>query len=306
MFEYNVLDSAYRAGLIRNNWVDYEYLKLVQDVLDNGILKQTRAKINNCNISAYSVFGRQARFSLDSGFPIITTKKVNFNAIVHELIWFLSGSSNIKYLQDNNIHIWDAWANKYGDLGYGTYGTLWRQYPHYAESSIVKIVDKIFIDQIQNLIDNIKLVKENPTSSVGRRLIVTAWHPGYIESVGLPPCHCLFQFNVTGNKLSCHLFQRSCDLFLGVPFNISSYSLLTYFIAHLTDLQPYEFIHTYSDLHIYENHVDQLKEQLGRSPYKLPSLEINPQVKDIDSLKKEDFRLIDYKSWPALKGEVAV
>lgn len=297
--------------------VDEVYLDLVRDVLENGVLKPTRAKIDGKNMSAYSVFGRQARFSLREGFPILTTKRVSFKNIAHELIWFLSGQSNIKYLRDNKVKIWDAWADPQGELGYGTYGTLWRQYPHYTEYNIqntnkyglfqdVSIVEKVFIDQIKNLIDNINIVKENPTASVGRRLIVTAWHPGYIDSVGLPPCHCLFQFNITGNRLSCHLFQRSCDLFLGVPYNISSYSLLTCIIAHLTDLEPGEFIHTYSDLHIYENHIEQLEEQLTRKPFPLPTLALREGIKSVDELTINDLSLEGYISHPALKGEVAV
>lgn len=302
MFEEDMtLHSAYNAGIIRDNWVDYEYLKLVKDVLDNGVLKPTRAKIDGRNVSAYSVFGRQARFSFRGGFPILTTKKVNFNTIAHELLWFLSGSSNIKYLQDNNVHIWDAWANRDGELGYGTYGTLWRNFPGDGPDD-----DAGAIDQIKQLINNINEVKKDPTASCGRRLIVTAWHPYYVDKVGLPPCHCFMQFNVTGDKLSCQLYQRSCDLFLGVPFNITSYCLLTSIIAYMTGLIPHEFIHTYGDLHIYENHVNQLKEQLWRTPYRLPTLNIRSGIESIDALVKEDFELVDYKSHKSLKGEVAV
>jgi thymidylate synthase len=311
--EDDVPDFLLMHSLRTKNWADYTYLKLVEDVLANGVLKPTRAKIDGQNISAYSVFGRQARFSLAEGFPILTTKKINFNAIAHELIWFLSGSSNIKYLRDNGVKIWDAWADEKGELGYGTYGTLWRKYPNYKEyitsngfNQGLKTLEKKPIDQIKNLIDNINLVKENPTASVGRRLIVTAWHPGYVDSVGLPPCHCFMQFNVTGDKLSCQLYQRSCDAFLGVPFNISSYALLTHVIAYITGLQAHEFIHTYGDLHIYENHVDQLREQLNRRPYKLPKLEIWISEKNIDKVCREDFKLVDYKHHPYLRGEVAV
>lgn len=301
----NLVESSF----INNNWTDFEYLQLVDDVLTNGELKITRATINGENISAYSVFGRQARFFLEDGFPILTTKKVSFNNIAHELIWFLSGDSNIKYLQDNGVKIWDAWADNDGELGYGTYGTLWRSFPTNDIKGFNLPKGEIefrVIDQIADLIKNIEKVKQDPAASCGRRLIVTAWHPDYIDSVGLPPCHCLFQFNVTDDKLSCHLYQRSCDLFLGVPYNITSYSLLTYIIAYMTGLKPFEFIHTYSDLHIYENHVEQLKEQLTRQPYELPKLEIYMPEINIDKVKREDLRLVGYKSHPSLKGEVAV
>lgn len=330
---------------VEMNKVDTEYLRLVKDVLDNGTFKPTRGKINNVNIGAYSVFGRQARFTFDEGFPILTTKKVAFKTLAHELIWFLRGESNIKYLKDNNVNIWDAWADQDGELGFGTYGTLWRTFPfhcfhddfkkHYPDmledycmnsfENIEKYQDPEqrknwhyihhmcyeddvdgSVDQIKQLIQNIEMVKQDQTASCGRRLIVSAWHPYYVDKVGLPPCHVMFQFNVTDDKLSLQLYQRSCDLFLGVPFNISSYCLLLAVIAHITNLVPHEFIHTYGDLHIYNNHVDQMQEQLKRSGYKLPQLKIDPSLRSVDNIHINDFTLENYQHDSVLKGEVAV
>lgn len=299
------------------NKVDDQYLDLVEDVLANGSLHPTRAKINGDNVSAYTVFGRQARFKFNGGFPILTTKKVSFDALAHELVWFLSGDSNIKYLQDNKIKIWDAWADKDGDLGFGTYGTLWREFPNHREETIrnetytglfkeIPVCHNEPIDQIEELITNIEKVKKDPTASCGRRLIVTAWHPYYVDKVGLPPCHCLFQFHVSGKYLSCQLYQRSCDLFLGVPFNISSYCLLLSVIARVTNLVPREFVHTYGDLHIYENHVEQLKKQLEKKPLDLPKLWINPELTNINDFKRSDVQLINYQHQGVLRGEVAV
>lgn len=289
------------------NWTDFTYLNLVKDVLNNGVLKPTRAKINGKNVSAYSVFGRQVRFDLTCGFPILTTKKVSFNAVCHELLWFLSGSSNIKYLQNNNVHIWDAWASSDGELGYGTYGTFWRQYPHYRFHQGAPTIELCHIDQIRNLINNINIVKENPTASVGRRLIVTTWHPGYVDSVSLPPCHGnIIQFMVNNNKLSCHMYQRSVDLVIGCPYNITSYALLTYILAYLCKLEVGELIYSMGDVHIYENLVDIAKEQLNRDPYPLPTLEIRTGINSIDEFTRSDFNLINYKHHGALRGEVAV
>lgn len=326
-------------GTIVENTVDQEYFRLVEDVLSNGVLKPTRAKIDGKNVAAKSVFGRQARFSLTEGLPILTSKKVSFHNILHELIWYFRGDSNIQYLKDHNVHIWDKWADDKGELGFGTYGTLWRQFPfHVYDDEMEKyygdrwyedversgysnrlpnydksiqfnyyetdVVGKV--DQIRRLLTDIEKVKEDPTASCGRRLMVTAWHPYYTDKVGLPPCHCLFQFNVTGNRLLCQLYQRSCDLFLGVPYNITSYCLLTYIVAHLTGLVPYEFIHTYGDLHIYENHEDQLREQLSRQTHNLPKLVIDPAFTNIDEIDSKYFRLDGYKNSGVLTGEVAV
>lgn len=307
---------------------DQRYLRLVMRVLNDGKLKPTRAKVNGKNIGAYSIFGEQARFKFDEGFPILTTKKINFEALAHELIWFLRGDSNIKYLWDNNVHIWDQWADKNGELGYGTYGTMWRKYPFVEYDTerenqyIIHKSDNPFVrydtyrkksygtvDQLARLICEIEEVKRNPEASCGRRLIVNAWHPYHINFVGLPPCHVLYQFSVYEDQLSLQLYQRSCDLFLGVPFNISSYCLLLSIIAKITDLKPYEFIHTYGDLHIYENHVDQCREQLTRPGYALPKLEINLQNKTmaaLDMLHIRNIGLKDYKHDPYLKGEIAV
>lgn len=320
------------------NQCDTQYLALVKDVLENGDLVPTRAKIDGKNVGAYSVIGRQARFDLTEGFPILTTKRVHFESIIHELIWFLSGSSNIKYLKDNNVNIWNSWADPQGELGYGTYGSMWRKFPfhefdfefykHYnIEKSVNYDLKKIngtgisyqyryvyceperdivgWVDQIKQLLIDIEKVKQDPTASEGRRLIVTAWHPYYTDKVGLPPCHCLFQFTVRNGTLSCHLYQRSCDLFLGVPFNISSYSALTYVIAHLTGLKPKEFIHTYHDLHIYENHIDQMKEQLTREHQAAPQLEFVGDF-TIDNFARENVKLVGYKHSGTLRGEVAV
>lgn len=311
---------------VEMNKVDTEYLRLVKDVLDNGTFKPTRGKINNVNIGAYSVFGQQARFTFDEGFPILTTKKIAFKTLAHELIWFLRGESNIKYLLQNNVHIWDQWAKPNGELGYGTYGTMWRKRPFVDykidkenEFTITKNNKNIryetykakakgTIDQITQLIDDINEVKANPTASCGRRLIVDAWEPYLVQTgqIGLPPCHVLFQFNVTNDKLSLQLYQRSCDLFLGVPFNISSYCLLLAVIAHITNLVPHEFIHTYGDLHIYENHVEQMKEQFIRSGHALPKLKINPDLRSIDDLSINDLSLENYQHDGVLKGDVAV
>jgi thymidylate synthase len=307
------------------NKTDLQYKELVNDVLNNGVLHPTRAKINGKNISAYTVFGRQARFNFAEGFPILTTKKVSFDSLAHELVWFLSGDSNIKYLKDNNIKIWDAWADESGELGYGTYGTMWRNFPFYddAETQLIggkevglnyKVYEDKWgnptvvggIDQIKQLIDNIETVKKDPVASCGRRLIVTAWHPYYIDKIPLPPCHCLFQFHISGNKLSCQLYQRSCDLFLGVPFNISSYCLLLSVIAHITNLVPHEFIHTYGDLHIYENHLPQILEQIKINDLVLPKLWIDPDLKSIEGFKRESVKLVGYKHQGVIRGEVAV
>ena len=260
-----------------------QYLDLLQDILENG-----QDADNRTGIYARKVFGRQMRFDLSRGFPLVTTKKVYLRAIIHELIWLLSGNTNIKYLHDNNVTIWDEWADENGDLG-PVYGHQWRNFNSQG------------IDQIKDVIERIK---KNPQD---RRLIVTAWNPAQINEMALPPCHCFFQFDVTPDgKLNCQLYQRSCDMFLGVPFNIASYSLLTMMVAQVCGLKPGEFVHTLGNAHIYSNHFEQVKLQLTRKPYPLPEMKINPEVKNIDDFRFEDFELVNYQCHPAIKGDVAV
>ena len=260
-----------------------QYLDLLQDIMDNG-----QDADNRTGIYARKVFGRQMRFDLNDGFPLVTTKKVYLRAIIHELIWLLSGNTNIKYLHDNNVTIWDEWADENGDLG-PVYGHQWRNFNSQG------------IDQIKDVIERIK---KNPQD---RRLIVTAWNPAQIEQMALPPCHCFFQFDVTPDgRLNCQLYQRSCDMFLGVPFNIASYSLLTMMVAQVCGLKPGEFVHTLGNAHIYSNHFDQVRLQLSRRPYPLPQMKINPDIKDIDDFKFEDFELVNYQCHPVIKGDVAV
>ena len=260
-----------------------QYLEILRDVMENG-----QDADNRTGVYARKVFGRQMRFDLSKGFPLVTTKKTFFRGIVHELIWLLSGNTNIKYLLDNNVHIWDEWADENGDLG-PVYGHQWRNFNSQG------------YDQIRDMIERIK---KNPQD---RRIIVSAWNPAQIEQMALPPCHCFFQFDVTPDgKLNCMLYQRSCDLFLGVPFNIASYSLLTMMIAQVCGLKPGEFVHTLGNAHIYSNHFEQVKLQLTREPLPLPMVKINPDVKDIDDFKFEDFELVDYQSHSVIKGDVAV
>jgi thymidylate synthase len=275
-----------------------QYLQLLQHVLATGVRKPTRAKLPSTgkNVDALSVFGYQARFNLQEGFPAVTTKKLAWLPIVHELIWFLSGSTNIDYLRANKVTIWDEWADESGELG-PVYGKQWRSWTNHEGHPI---------DQIANLLNGIEAVKADPTASVGRRLIVSAWNPGDVPSMALPPCHTLFQFSVTDGRLSCQLYQRSADLFLGVPFNIASYALLTHLVAHVTGLRAGEFIHTFGDAHIYENHIDQVQEQLKRQPLPLPTLELDAGITSLDNVRAEQIRLINYRSHPALRGEVAV
>ena len=237
-----------------------------------------------------SVFGYQMRFDLSEGFPLLTTKKMFLKGVIHELLWFLRGDTNIKYLLDNNVHIWDAWADENGELG-PVYGKQWRSW---------QCPDGMVVDQIFDLINQIKT---NPDS---RRLLVCAWNPADVDQMALPPCHCLFQFYVVNGKLSCQLYQRSADVFLGVPFNIASYALLTMMIAQVCDLEPGEFIHTFGDVHIYKNLYAQVDEQLTREPRPLPKMIINPEVKDIFGFTYGDFKLEGYDPWPAIKGEVSV
>ena len=260
-----------------------QYLEVLKDIMENG-----QDANNRTGIYARKVFGRQMRFDLSNGFPLVTTKKTYLRAIIHELIWLLSGNTNIKYLHDNNVTIWDEWADENGDLG-PVYGHQWRNF------------NSQDIDQIKDVIERIK---KNPQD---RRLIVTAWNPAQIDEMALPPCHCFFQFDVTPDgKLNCMLYQRSCDMFLGVPFNIASYSLLTMMIAQVCGLEPGEFVHTLGNAHIYSNHFEQVKLQLSREPYPLPKMKINPEVKNIDDFKYEDFELVDYQCHPVIKGDVAV
>ena len=272
-----------------------QYLDLVKHVLDNGELKEDRT-----GTGTKSVFGYQMRFNLDDGFPMVTTKKLHLKSIIYELLWFLNGDTNIKYLQENGVKIWDAWADSNGDLG-PVYGFQWRNWNNDG------------IDQISNLINDLK---NNPSS---RRHLISAWNPSVLPDTSksfetnvangkaaLPPCHAFFQFHVINGKLSCQLYQRSADIFLGVPFNIASYSLLTIMIAQVCDLKVGDFIHTFGDAHIYSNHFDQMKLQLTREPRKLPTIKINKEVRSIFDFKFEDFVLEDYNPHPHIKGKVAV
>ncbi|MBQ8250416.1 MAG: thymidylate synthase [Alphaproteobacteria bacterium] len=259
-----------------------QYLDLLDHVMKTGVDKPNRT-----GIDTRSIFGAQMRFDLSKGFPLVTTKKVHLKSIIHELIWLLSGNTNIKYLQDNNVRIWNEWADENGNLG-PVYGAQWRNFNGEG------------IDQIKDVVNRLKT---NPND---RRMIVSAWNPAQIDKMALPPCHAFFQFYTANGKLSCQLYQRSCDLFLGVPFNIASYSLLTMMMAQVTGFEPGEFVHTLGDAHIYHNHFEQVNEQLTRTPYALPQMKINPDVKDIDAFKYEDFELHGYQSHPTLKGVVAV
>lgn len=261
--------------------MEQQYLDLLRYIIQNGEYKKDRTKTGTL-----SVFGYQMRFNLKDGFPLITTKKVHFKSIVHELLWFLKGETNIKYLKDNNVKIWDEWADENGDLG-KIYGYQWRNWDNQ-------------IDQISNLINEINF---NPDS---RRLIVTAWNPSDLDDVKLPPCHCFMQFYVVNKKLSCQLYQRSADVFLGVPFNIASYSLLVHMIAQVCKLEVGEFVHTLGDVHIYKNHLKQVNLQLTREPLELPTLELNKDITNIFDFKYDDIVLNDYNSHPAIKAEVAI
>ncbi|MBC9813091.1 thymidylate synthase [Crocinitomicaceae bacterium CZZ-1] len=262
-----------------------QYHDLLRHILDNGVKKEDRT-----GTGTISVFGYQMRFDLSEGFPVLTTKKLHLRSIIHELLWFLQGDTNIKYLKDNGVGIWDEWADENGDLG-PVYGHQWRSWPG---------KDGQTIDQISKVVDQIK---RNPDS---RRLIVSAWNVADVDNMALPPCHSLFQFYVADGKLSCQLYQRSADTFLGVPFNIASYALLTMMIAQVCDLEPGEFVHTFGDTHLYLNHIEQAQLQLTRDFRPLPTMKINPEVKDIFSFKYEDFELINYDPHPHIKAAVAV
>lgn len=262
-----------------------QYLDLLQNILDHGVKKEDRT-----GVGTISLFGYQMRWDLQQGFPLITTKKLHIRSIVYELLWFLRGDNNIKYLNDNGVTIWNEWANEQGNLG-PIYGVQWRAW---------KTADGRVVDQISQVVEQIKI---NPNS---RRLIVSAWNLGEIDKMALPPCHVLFQFYVANNRLSCQLYQRSADVFLGVPFNIASYSLLTYMIAQVCDLLPGEFIHTLGDVHLYLNHIPQAQLQLSRQPYPAPTVCLNPEIKSIFDFKYEDIHLENYQAHPSIKAEIAV
>ena len=262
-----------------------QYLDLLRHILKNGTRKDDRT-----GTGTTSCFGYQMRFDLSEGFPLLTTKKVHLKSIIHELLWFLNGDTNVKYLQDNGVRIWNEWADADGNLGH-IYGYQWRSWPDYEGGHI---------DQIKEVIDTIK---NNPDS---RRIIVSAWNVGDIKNMNLPPCHAFFQFYVADGKLSLQLYQRSADTFLGVPFNIASYALLTMMVAQVCGLKPGDFIHTFGDVHIYNDHREQVELQLTRTPRRLPRMKINPEVKDIFAFKFEDFELEDYDPYPTIKGKVSV
>ncbi len=261
------------------------YLDLMKTVIDTGTDKQDRT-----GTGTKSIFGYQMRFDLNQGFPLVTTKKVHLRSIIHELIWFLKGETNIAYLKENKVGIWDEWADENGNLG-PVYGAQWRSWP---------TANGQHIDQISQIIHQIKT---NPDS---RRIIVSAWNVGEIEKMALPPCHCLFQFYVANGKLSCQLYQRSADIFLGVPFNIASYALLTMMIAQVCNLQVGDFIHTLGDAHLYSNHMEQAELQLSRTPYKLPTMKLNPEISNLFDFSIEDFELLNYESHPHIKAAVAI
>lgn len=261
------------------------YLSVLEQVLNTGTQKTDRT-----GTGTVSLFGPQLRYDLSKGFPLVTTKKVHLRSIIYELLWFIKGDTNVKYLKDNGVSIWDEWADKDGNLG-PVYGKQWRSWQDYNGN---------IIDQLQQLIDTLK---KNPDS---RRMIISAWNVAELDKMALAPCHCLFQFYVANGKLSCQLYQRSADLFLGVPFNIASYALFTMMIAQVTGLDLGEFVHTFGDAHIYLNHFEQVKKQLSREPKALPIMKINPEIKDIMDFKYEDFKLLNYDPYPGIKAPVAI
>jgi thymidylate synthase len=262
-----------------------QYLELLNHVLSHGTHKSDRT-----GTGTISIFGYQMRFDLSTGFPLLTTKKLHLKSIIHELLWFLHGDTNIQYLNDHGVRIWNEWADENGDLG-PVYGAQWRAW---------KAADGRIIDQISEVI---QMIRDNPHS---RRMVVSAWNVGEIQRMALPPCHLLFQFYVAGGRLSCQLYQRSADIFLGVPFNIASYSLLTLMVAQICSLIPGDFIHTFGDAHLYLNHIDQAHLQLQRVPYPLPKMKINPDVKDIFDFQYDDFKLVNYQAHPHIHAEVSV
>ena len=262
-----------------------QYLDLLHRILEEGKVKTDRT-----GTGTKSIFGHQMRFNLEDGFPVLTTKKLHLKSIIYELLWFLKGDTNVKYLQEHGVSIWNEWADENGDLG-PVYGHQWRSWPDHRGGTI---------DQIQNVID---LIKHHPDS---RRMLVTAWNPADISEMALPPCHCLFQFYVADGRLSLQLYQRSADTFLGVPFNIASYALLLQMMAQVTGLKAGDFIHTTGDTHLYLNHIEQAKLQLARTPRELPQMKLNPDVKNLFDFRYEDFELLNYDPWPHIKAEVAV
>ena len=261
------------------------YLDLVQEILDHGARKSDRT-----GTGTRSLFGRQLRYDLAAGFPALTTKKLHLKSIIHELLWFLRGDTNVAYLRQHGVKIWDAWADDDGELG-PVYGRQWRAFP---------TPDGGHVDQIANVV---AALRDNPDS---RRHLVCAWNPGQVDQMALPPCHCLFQFYVADGALSCQLYQRSADVFLGVPFNIASYALLTLMLAQVSGLRPGDFVHTLGDVHLYENHLDQAREQLTRAPRPLPTMKLNPAVTDLFAFTYDDFELVGYDPWPAIKAPIAV
>lgn len=267
------------------NPADIEYCKLLRAALETGVKKEDRT-----GTGTLSLFGWQSRYSLRDSFPLLTTKKTHLKSIVYELLWFLKGDTNIKYLKDHNVSIWDEWADENGDLG-PVYGYQWRSWPDPKGGSI---------DQIAKLVD---MIKTNPDS---RRLIVSAWNPALVDEMALPPCHCLFQFYVANGELSCQLYQRSADIFLGVPFNIASYALLTLMIAQITGLKPGDFVHSFGDAHLYLNHVDQAKEQLARAPFHAPQMILDKSVQKLEDFDFHHFSLTDYEAHPTIKAPIAV
>ena len=262
-----------------------QYLDLMRHVRDNGLRRTDRT-----GTGTISVFGYQMRFDLSEGFPVVTTKKLHLRSIIHELLWFLKGDTNIRYLKENGVSIWDEWADENGDLG-PVYGSQWRSWPAPNGRKI---------DQISNVIDQIR------TTPDSRRLIVSAWNPAEIDNMALPPCHSLFQFYVADGKLSCQLYQRSADILLGVPFNIASYALLTMMIAQVCDLEPGDFVHTFGDAHLYLNHLQQVDLQLSRKPYPLPTMSLNPEIRSVFDFTFDDITLHNYQSHPAIKAPIAV
>ena len=259
-----------------------QYLDLLKDVLENGVDKEDRT-----GVGTRSVFGRQMRFDLTKGFPLMTTKRMHLKSIIYELLWFIKGDTNVRYLQEHGVRIWNEWADENGDLG-PVYGSQWRNWNNEGIDQLAEVIEKL---------------KHDPND---RRMIVSAWNVGKIKEMQLPPCHMMFQFYTAGNRLSCMLYQRSGDMFLGVPFNIASYALLTMMVAQVTGFEPGEFVHTLGDTHIYHNHFDQVKEQLSRRPLALPTMKINPAVRDINDFRYEDFELTDYQCYDAIKAQVAV
>jgi len=263
----------------------HQYLELLRDVRERGVWREDRT-----GVGTWSVFGWQSRYDLAAGFPLVTTKKMFLKGIIHELLWFLSGDTNIAYLNARGVHIWDEWADANGDLG-PVYGSQWRSWP---------APDGRRIDQLGAVVE---AIRRNPSS---RRHLVSAWNPAEVDEMALPPCHCLFQFYVADGRLSCQLYQRSADIFLGVPFNVASYALLTMMVAQVTGLAPGEFVHTFGDAHLYGNHAEQADRQLARRPYPLPTMRLNPERQSLDAFCYEDFRLVGYQCHPGIKAPIAV